>query len=660
MICSKTPGFFRYLAMLLVASSVCLAGASTGFALNIESSTLDGSVVVEPSAKFITGLNNEPRDILIGRDQCESLWESDTRIKASYNFTRTVLTDSCFGANPCIERIMFFAVPADNPPEEFSCTPENSQNCVDIDEVNWFGRENETDSGLDIYVDFRRMINEAVGELDSSNEVSPIENIDDCNQEGDAAISQQYFLRIFMKNIGVDSDQEESSDVRIEIDTERPDGPTEIKDIEVTEQNIFATWTQSGVTDLEDYRVYWSAEDFSGMSIAEIEESDSVYSRLINLDNPDPSGSEYSGSASLTEIPDNANGHLFVAVSSRDLAENTSEPTFPDETLDPEGDGFEILEVTDFWEHYREAGGSERGGCNSVAGGRAGGSPALPGGWLFAIVGIGMLALGRRGSSRSRQTRANPTAPQKHRRSMNTWWVALVLLGGALAFAPDAHAESNTYGISEIRLGFYYPAIDDEAGLSGSPFGDIFGDSHRVLGEYEMGYHFFDGFGALGVSGRVGYTNFSGDVLINNASDGSQTPSTAIGEQTELMVIPLGVSLYYRFDILEKYWSIPLVPVVKGGLDYAFWSIDSNSGDASTYEGDEGSGATAGWHVAGALHLWLDWIEPESAASFDRTWGINNSYLFAEYSMRTLDDFGSANSFDLSDNMWVFGLAFEY
>lgn len=632
--CSQTPGLIRFFVTLLAAAFVCVGSASSALALNIESSTVDAQVTVEPAARFITGLNNDTRDVLIGRDQCKRLWDDNTRLRITYNFTNTVMADRCIGAVPCIDRIMFFAVPSDETPADFICTPDDTRNCVDITDINWFSRENVTERGLDIYVHFRRMVNEAVGHLDASNAVSPIENADDCNQEDDAAINQQYFLRIFLRNLGVSADQKESSDVRIEIDTERPNGPTEVSRVVVTEQNIFATWTQSHVTKIKDYRMFWSASDFSGMSIAEIEESSSIYQRVINLDNPDPSGSEYSGSARLTKIPDNANGRLFVAVASRDIAENVSEPTFPGESVDPEGDGFEIVEVTDFWEHYRDSGGSERGGCASAPGG------GLPGGLLFAVAGLGLLALGRRGARR--------------------WCIGLLVAGAALAVAPEASAQSKIYGIAEVRLGFYYPAIDQEAGLSGTPFEDVYGDSHRAVGEYEMGVHLLKGFGALGVSGRVGYTYFGGDVLVGETSDGAPASSENVGEQTEFMVIPLGVSLYYRFDVLEKLWKIPFVPVLKGGLDYAFWSIGSASGETSTHQGDKGSGATAGWHIAGALHLWLDWIEPETAAGFDNSWGVNNSYLFAEYSMRKLDDFGSAESFDLSDDMWVFGVGFEY
>ena len=41
------------------------------------------------------------------------------------------------------------------------------------------------------------------------------------------------------------------------------------------------------------------------------------------------------------------------------------------------------------------------------------------------------------------------------------------------------------------------------------------------------------------------------------------------------------------------------------------------------------------------------------------SWGVNNSYFFAEYMITRIDGFGSPG-FDLSDNMWMFGLAFEF
>lgn len=238
-------------------------------------------------------------------------------------------------------------------------------------------------------------------------------------------------------------------------------------------------------------------------------------------------------------------------------------------------------------------------------------------------------------------------------------FIALLVGAAATALPATASADSPTYGFFELRGGPYYPSIDDEAGLQGDPFQTTFGGGDRLLGEVEVGYHLWDGFGALGVSGTIGYTNFTGDAEIQGdvplpAEDGED-----FSEDTNFNIVPLRATLYYRVDQFQDMWNIPLVPVLKGGADYWLWEVEDGDGDTAESGGDEGDGALWGWHAAVALQLGLDWIEPSAAASMDVTWGVNHSYLFAEYQINQIDDFGG-DGFDLSDNTWMFGLAFEF
>lgn len=241
-------------------------------------------------------------------------------------------------------------------------------------------------------------------------------------------------------------------------------------------------------------------------------------------------------------------------------------------------------------------------------------------------------------------------------RQMKRFWLfsaASFLCAAAFLVPNTAHAESPITGISELRFGAYYPSIDDEEGIAGQPFADTFGEGNRLLFSFETGRHIIQGYGALGVSVRIGYSSFDGDAVIEGAGDAD------IDESTDFQVLPLSASVYYRLDIAEKRWSIPLVPVVKGGLDYIPWWSNAGDGDRATFEGDDASGGKAGWHLAAGLHLHLDWLEPGSSAKFDAMWGVNNTYAFAEYMMLQADDFGG-EGFDLSDDMWTFGLAFEF
>lgn len=612
-------------------------------ALNVETSTVDASVEIKPTGEFISGANSSERIAVMGRKQCERVWKNNNTMRITFNFVREISVDRCIGNAPCVDRIMFFAIPIDDQPTEFSCDANNTNYCLAIDDTNLpdFKIENKTGTSFDVQIPFRNLVNESVVELGAINQVRPIQSSEDCYQEGDASINQQYFVRLFLKNMGVNADQYEYSDAVIEIDTLRPPGPAQIDSVTVTESNIFATWVQQDKRKIKDFIMYWSDRDFSGMQAAEIDASSAVKSKVIQLDNPNPEGKAYSGKVAISGVSAEDGARVFVAISARDTAENPSVPTFPGEDLDPDGSGFEVVRVTDFWEHYREAGGGETGGCNAPG---PGGAPLTPAG-LLVVLGAAGLVFRRRF------------------RGVGARCAGVLLVGGAcvgaLVLTPSrAHAESPIYGIAEVRLGGYYPAIDEESGLSGTPFEDIFGSSRRVIFEYEMGFHLLQGFGSLGLSGTLGYTSFGGDVLM------AQTPGTdaprAAPEQTEIMMFPVGISAYYRFDILEKFWRIPLVPVGKVGINYTMWTTSAGNGETSSYHGDAGKGGTFGWHAAGALHLWLDWIEPESAAAFDNNWGVNNSYLFAEFSHRQIDDFGSATSFNLSDNLWLFGLAFEY
>jgi MYXO-CTERM domain-containing protein len=73
-----------------------------------------------------------------------------------------------------------------------------------------------------------------------------------------------------------------------------------------------------------------------------------------------------------------------VAVSSRDRAENFSQPTLREQAVS-------IQDSTDFWENYQSAGGAESGGCGCRADGS--GQPAS---LLVLLVGLGGLMVRRR------------------------------------------------------------------------------------------------------------------------------------------------------------------------------------------------------------------------------------------------------------------------
>jgi hypothetical protein len=227
-----------------------------------------------------------------------------------------------------------------------------------------------------------------------------------------------------------------------------------------------------------------------------------------------------------------------------------------------------------------------------------------------------------------------------------------------LAFSTTAAAQTPKYGTFELRFAGYYPAIDDEEGLTGDPFAEMFGNKDRLMFELEVGYHIVDLYGQLGAYGRAGYTNFKGDALTPRAQElGIEADTSDL--TTNFRVIPFRAGVYYRFDWLVREYNVPIALVGKAGLDLHWWASQNSNKNTSEFDGEKARGVRPGWHAGAALHLWLDWIDEESAASFDLNWGINSTYLFAEYMITRANGFGS-QGFHLNDNQWVFGLAFEY
>ncbi|TVR01440.1 MAG: hypothetical protein EA398_10145 [Deltaproteobacteria bacterium] len=244
---------------------------------------------------------------------------------------------------------------------------------------------------------------------------------------------------------------------------------------------------------------------------------------------------------------------------------------------------------------------------------------------------------------------------------MNGYRVALLLVASVLlvpvvpgaALAQQDRFSSPINSAFELKLGRYVPSIDAEFESPG-PFETTFGSPGLYIeGEYNR--QFYRGFGSLAVGMNVGYLGTSAGSL---TEDGERA-----ADRTRFTMLPLRLGVVYRFDVLQNQFNVPLVPSFKLGLDYAFWWVGDGDGTASSDEDGgvrRGRGGTAGYHASIGLHLWLNWFAPGMARTFDVNTGVNNSYLFVEYLVSRLDDFGSSSSWDLGDNALLFGISFEF
>ncbi|XXF75918.1 MXAN_2562 family outer membrane beta-barrel protein [Myxococcaceae bacterium GXIMD 01537] len=228
----------------------------------------------------------------------------------------------------------------------------------------------------------------------------------------------------------------------------------------------------------------------------------------------------------------------------------------------------------------------------------------------------------------------------------------LFALPSAAQEASNEPTRSPRSGAIEFKLGGYRPRIDEEAALNGNkPFEDTFNSESMLLFELEVQRFFYQGIGTAGVGFSAGYTEKYGDAILT-------ATGAASAEQTSLKLVPLRVSVNYKFDYAAFKWGIPLVPYVKAGITYIPWWVDKGD-ERDTFEGDTGSGGKWGYIGSAGIMFLLDVLEPRLARDFDSDVGVNHSYVFAEYSYSKVNDFGG-EGFNLGSRNWMFGLALDY
>lgn len=223
--------------------------------------------------------------------------------------------------------------------------------------------------------------------------------------------------------------------------------------------------------------------------------------------------------------------------------------------------------------------------------------------------------------------------------------VLLASLSASAAIGPSY--ESPRSGVIEVKLGGYRPFVDRTAGLDGAtPYASTFGNKAMLLGEIEYDHMLYQQLGSLGFGLSIGYAEKYGRATVV----GTGEPAA---ESTSLKVLPLRLLGVYRFDYGALHYGIPFTPFVKAGLVYApFW--------ATTGAGIENaSGGQWGYMFSGGIGFMLDFIDPRIQRDFDSEMGVNHTYVFAEYTLEEINDFGTGG-LDLSSRRLSIGLAFDF
>lgn len=210
----------------------------------------------------------------------------------------------------------------------------------------------------------------------------------------------------------------------------------------------------------------------------------------------------------------------------------------------------------------------------------------------------------------------------------------------------------------ELRIGFYYPKVDDEFGGAATPFRDSFGENVRVSvgGEFDWQAFRIPYVGTLGPGVGVHYLKFGRPALLQNGQ-----PSE---EETSLKIYPMALQAVLRIDVLAREVGIPLVPYLKGGLGVALWSMSNGTGTSVIKDGSgavqvKGEGVSYGPQFALGGALLLDWFDEYAARQADQALGINNTYLYGEFTSSYLSNI-NGTGMRLGADMFNFGLAFEF
>ncbi len=205
-----------------------------------------------------------------------------------------------------------------------------------------------------------------------------------------------------------------------------------------------------------------------------------------------------------------------------------------------------------------------------------------------------------------------------------------------------AAAESPKWGTFELRFANYRPDIDSEPGLTSLPYSRVFGEGRGWFPKALVSYTLLDGFVQVDAGLGTGWFGARAKAFDVDPVTGAVL-STRSGDTTTFNVIPATLAITVRVDGFADRWSIPAELYARAALERYNWFITDGSGGISK------KGATNGWSVAGGVGFLLDFVDPMLARELDAESGVNRTWLYFEVEKGVVDDFGSKESWILSD-----------
>lgn len=189
-----------------------------------------------------------------------------------------------------------------------------------------------------------------------------------------------------------------------------------------------------------------------------------------------------------------------------------------------------------------------------------------------------------------------------------------------------------------FRVGAMTPPII-QGRANGLTYKSMYGSANlfALQGEYE--WMPFQSFGSLGVQLGGGFATATGNGTLESGPPAE--------EKYTIFIIPMTAFAIYRFEYVRRQW---VVPFVNGGGTY--YGLAEKRDDDSPVK-FAGTFAVGG---GGGIHVSISRLDPQSAFTMDREYGIADMWLTLEArAMQGLDQ-----NLDFSNQMVTLGVTMDY
>lgn len=244
---------------------------------------------------------------------------------------------------------------------------------------------------------------------------------------------------------------------------------------------------------------------------------------------------------------------------------------------------------------------------------------------------------------------------------------AIVALALALALPAAAQSpvvtvkESPRWGSFQISISPYSPNIDSEfSNAVRPPYATVFGTGRPLMVQGQLNISaWMTEFGTLDLGFGVGFWEAWGQGWYQ-AADGTLVR----GGSTSLTILPVQIQVGYRWEWFYERFNVPLEPYVRAALIDDIWWTSGQSGVSSWTSPQgvayRGSGATFGWSATLGIAIVLDFFDTSLSRQMDYDVGINRTLLFFDFTRSSVNDFGSANSWQLGPSYWAWSTGLQF